>query len=351
MKKELSELYSGYLLCSSGRTTAAGLSELLNNQAGHDRITGFLPGPDFSSRDLRLPVKETVRSAEPDEGVLISDDTVEEKQRTDENEIITRHHDHSKNRTVRGVSIPNCLCNSRNTDIPEDYEIIHRPVLFHNPETGCIRRKSTVAKNELLRDMLKVRISSQLRFRYVLTDNRFFSEENMNVIKSGPAEDFVTAVKSSRTAALSPGDKQKGHSVQAAATELKPDTVQSVYLKGIDFPCLLCKQVFKNRDGSSGVLYPVSGDTDLTYDRMTAVCQKRRNIGVFHKSLKSDAALSESPAGTVRTRSSHFSASVYPFFKPEKLKIRHKLNHSALRTEIYLIALKAGFQKLQESAA
>jgi len=296
MKKELSELYSGYLLCSSGRTTAAGLSELLNNQAGHDRITGFLPGPDFSSRDLRLPVKETVRSAEPDEGVLISDDTVEEKQRTDENEIITRHHDHSKNRTVRGVSIPNCLCNSRNTDIPEDYEIIHRPVLFHNPETGCIRRKSTVAKNELLRDMLKV-------------------------------------------------------CVQAAATELKPDTVQSVYLKGIDFPCLLCKQVFKNRDGSSGVLYPVSGDTDLTYDRMTAVCQKRRNIGVFHKSLKSDAALSESPAGTVRTRSSHFSASVYPFFKPEKLKIRHKLNHSALRTEIYLIALKAGFQKLQESAA
>ena len=159
------------------------------------------------------------------------------------------------------------------------------------------------------------------------------------------------AIKSDRTAALSPEDKQNGHSVQAAAMKLKPDTVQSVYPEGIDFNCLLCKHVFKNQDGSPGVLYPVSGDTDPAYDRMTYICRIRRNIGVFHKSPKPDAALSESPTGTVGTQSNHFSASVYPFFKSEKLKIRHNLNHSALRTRIYLCALRAGFQKLQELAA
>ncbi|MGE0085925.1 MAG: hypothetical protein AB7S75_16075 [Desulfococcaceae bacterium] len=159
------------------------------------------------------------------------------------------------------------------------------------------------------------------------------------------------AIKSNRTAALSPEDKKNGHFVQVGTLELKPDTVQHVYIKGIDFPCLLCKQIFKNRDESSGVLYLVSSDTSLTYDQITATCQKRWNVEVFHKSLKSDASLSKSPTGTVRTQSSHFFASIYSFFKLEKLKIKHNLNHFALRTKLYINALKASFQKLQELKA
>jgi len=159
------------------------------------------------------------------------------------------------------------------------------------------------------------------------------------------------AIKSSRTVALSLEDKKNGHFVQVGTLELKPGTVQHVYMKGIDFPCLLCRQIFKNKAGSSGVLYLVSGDTNMTYDQITTVYQKRWNAEVFHKSLKSDASLSESPTGTVRTQGSHFSASVYSFFKLEKLKIKHNLNHSALRAKLYINALKSGFQKLRELTA
>ena len=69
MKKELPELYSGYLLSSFGYTAAAGLSDLPDSQTGHDRITDFLAKSDFNSGDLWLPVKETVRSVESDDGV------------------------------------------------------------------------------------------------------------------------------------------------------------------------------------------------------------------------------------------------------------------------------------------
>jgi len=351
MKKELLELYSDYLLSSFGYTTAAGLSDLPDRQIGHDRITDFLAKSDFDSSGLWLPVKQTVRSVESDDGVLISDDTVEKKQRTDENEIITWHHDHSRNRTVKGVSIPNCLYNSQNTDIPAAYEIINKPVLFSDPKTGRIRRKSEVTKNELLRDMLRVCINNHLNFSHVLTDSRFFSKETMCLIKSDLSGDFIMAIKSGRTVALSLEDKKNGHSVQVGTLELKPGTVQHVYMKGIDFPCLLCRQIFKNKAGSSGVLYLVSGDTGLTYDQITAVCQKRWNAEVFHKSLKSDASLSKSPTKTVRTQSSHFFASAYSFFKPEKLRIQHNLNHFALRSKLYINALKASFQKLQELTA
>jgi len=43
MKKELLELYSDYLLSSFGYT-AAGLSDLPDNQIGHDRITDLVVG-------------------------------------------------------------------------------------------------------------------------------------------------------------------------------------------------------------------------------------------------------------------------------------------------------------------
>lgn len=349
MKKELLELYSDYLLSSFGYTTATGLSALLDKQIRHDKITDFLSGSDFSSRDLWLLVKETVRSVGSQDGVLIFDDTVEEKQWTDENEIITWHYDHSKNRSVRGVNILNCLYHSQNISIPVAYEIIRKPILLS--ENGRIRRKSEVTKNELLRDMLKVCIANQLKFGYVLADNWFSSKETMNLIKTELSKDFVMAIKSDRTVALSWEDKKNGHFVQVATLALKSDAPQIVYIKGIDFPCLLSKQVFKNQDGSSGVLYLAASDIDLTYDQITTIYQKRWKIEVFHKSLKTNAALSKSPTRTVRTQGNHFFASIYSFFKPEKLKIRHNLNHFALRTKLYINALKASFQKLQDLTA
>ena len=48
-------------------------------------------------------VKLMVRAIEDDAGVLIFDDTIEEKPYTDENELIAWHFDHSKNRTVSGL--------------------------------------------------------------------------------------------------------------------------------------------------------------------------------------------------------------------------------------------------------
>ena len=41
MNKELTELYSDYLLSSFGATTATGLSDMLEGEVSHDRITRF----------------------------------------------------------------------------------------------------------------------------------------------------------------------------------------------------------------------------------------------------------------------------------------------------------------------
>jgi hypothetical protein len=51
-------------------------------------------------------VKPTVRAVESDDGVLIFDDTVEEKPHSDENEVIAWHFDHCANRLGVGREHP-----------------------------------------------------------------------------------------------------------------------------------------------------------------------------------------------------------------------------------------------------
>ena len=96
MNKELAELYSDYLLSSFGAATATGLSDMLEGEVSHDRITRFLSKDVYDSRTLWQQVKPMVRKMEQPDGALIFDDTIEEKPHTDENEIVSWHFDHQE---------------------------------------------------------------------------------------------------------------------------------------------------------------------------------------------------------------------------------------------------------------
>jgi hypothetical protein len=104
MKNSELELYTDYLLSSFGATTATGLSAMVQGDISHDRITRFLSGQDYTSKDLWLQVKTMVRQVQTDQGVLIFDDTIEEKAWTDESDLICWHYDHCSGRTVKGIN-------------------------------------------------------------------------------------------------------------------------------------------------------------------------------------------------------------------------------------------------------
>ena len=351
MKNPLLELYSDYLISSFALITATGLSLLLDNAYSHDQITRFLSGVEHTSRDLWALVKPTVRAVEADDGLLIFDDTIQEKPHSDENEVIAWHFDHCANRTVKGVNILNCLYHAGGVNVPVAFEIVHKDVQYCEVATRKLKRQASVTKNEHLRQMLRVCRQNQLRYRYVLADNWFSSKDNMVFIKVDMEKDFVMALKSNRTVALTPEDKRQGRFVRVDALPLEENAVLQVHIKGVPFPVMLARQVFTNKDGSTGVLYLASSDLLLDYGRLTAIYQKRWNVEVFHKSVKSNTGLARSPAHTVRTQSNHFFASIYAFFKLELLKLKHQLNHFALRSKLYIKALQASFAELQRLAA
>jgi hypothetical protein len=70
-------------------------------------------------------------------------------------------------------------------------------------------------------------------------------------------------------------------------------------------------------------------------------------VEVFHKTLKSNAALAKSPTQRFRTQGNHVFLSIYAAYRLECLAIKHKLNHFAFRAKLYLKAIRLAFDELQ----
>ena len=155
-------------------------------------------------------------------------------------------------------------------------------------------------------------------------------------------------LKTNRKVALTLEDKKQGQYVRIDTLELEPDTVMTIYLEGVDFPLHLVKQVFTNAAGSRGILYLVTSDLDLTYDGITPGYSKRWPVEPYHKSLKQNASLSKSPTKTVTTQSNHIFAALCAYIKLEMLKVSTHTNHFALKSKLYLQALRTAFDALHD---
>jgi len=347
MNKENLELYTDYLISTFSYATATGLSRMVEGQVSHDQVTRFLSQETYTSKDLWLEVKGTVRQIEQEHGVLILDDTIQEKPYTDENEVMCWHYDHSKGRAVQGFNLLNCLYHVDDISIPVAFELITKPVEYCDLKTRKRKRRSLVTKNELMREMIKVCIQNQLKMRYILFDIWFSSRENMKFIKETLKKDFVCALKKNRLVALSEEDHQAKRFTRIENLDWSEETVITGWLKDVPFPVHLVRQTFNNKDGSTGILYMASSDTTMKREALLAVYQKRWPIEVFHKSLKQNAALGKAPVRRVTTQNNHIFAALYAVFKLECLKIKHKLNHFALRAHLYIKAIRIAFDELQ----
>ena len=341
------ELYTDYLLSTFGYATATGLERMLDGEVSHDQITRFLSKETYTSKDLWLQVKPTVRKIESDEGVLIFDDTVQEKPYTDENEVMCWHYDHSKGRSVKGFNLLNCLYHVDDVSIPVAFELIKKLVQYSDLKTKKRKRKGLVTKNELMRQMLAVCIGNKLKFRFVLFDIWFSSAENMRYIKETHQKDFVCALKSNRLIALSKEDQVAKRFIRIEELQWSEETIFTAWLKDVPFPVNIVRQVFENKDGSTGILYVACSDTTMKRDAILTVYKKRWPIEVFHKSLKQNAALGKAPVRRVRTQNNHIFTALYAVYKLECLKIKHHFNHFALRSKIYLKALRSAYDELQ----
>lgn len=343
MNKGLLDIYTDYLIAQNHYATATGLSSMLDGEISHDKVTRFLNSDDYGSKDLWENTKSIVRQVENHEGVLCLDDAIVEKPYTDENDIVCWHYSHAKGR----INLLSCMVRYGDIGLPICFEIIKKDLSYCDLETKHVRRKSSITKNELFRKLIRQAIDNDVKFKYALADNWFSSKDNIAFLHVDLKKYFIFGIKSNRTVALSAKDKQHGRFQQVRHLELEAEQVKTVYLKEIDFPVQLLKKVFKNEDGSNGVLYLVTNDLTINADRIYEVYQKRWRIEEYHKSIKQNSSLEKSPTRTVRTQSNHIFASIVAYVKLEKLKINTQLNHFALKYKLIVKANQIAFRELQ----
>lgn len=324
------------------------MSQLLDGAISHDRLQRFLSSPAKSGKDLWLVVKPYVRQIQAKVGVIIVDDSLSKKPYTDANEIVCWHYDHASGQTVKGINFITALYHVNGVSLPVNYHVVEKTEVFTDQKTGKQKRRASITKNEVYRQLLKQVLQNQTPFQYVLNDVWFASAENMLFVKHELKRDFIMPLKTNRKLALSLEDKHKGRYVRVDRLDIEPDTVMTIYVEEVDFPLSLVKQVFTNEDGSTGILYLVTTDRDLTYDEITTIYDKRWNVEPYHKSLKHNASLSKSPTKTLVTQSNHIFASMCAYLKLELLKVSTHSNHFALKSKLYLRALRIAFDTLNE---
>lgn len=348
MKKQDLELYTDYLLSNFGQATATGLSAMVNGEVSHDRITRFLSENKFSSKDLWIYVKKVVREIENhNDGVLIFDDTIQEKTWTDENEIICWHYDHCSGRTVKGLNILNAVYHCADVSIPVTFEVIKKTIFYCDLKTKQVKRTNDVTKNELLREMLLSCIKNDLKFKFVLLDSWFTSADNFDFIRSHK-KGFIGALKDNRLIALTQEDKLNGRYVRIDSLKLLDKQAVRGWMKGYEHEVLFVRRVFTNKDGGEALLNLVCSDLSMSGDDVANFYKRRWKIEEFHKSLKSNACLAKSPTRRIVTQLNHIFLSFCAVFKIECLKIKHKINHFALRAKLLLNATQHAYCQLKE---
>lgn len=347
--KALLDIYTDYLISQNQLATAKGLSFLLDEQISHDKITRFLNKNQFTSKDLWQYVKPSIRRMEEEKGgVLIIDDTIEEKPYTDENEIICWHFSHTKGSYVKGVNLLSCLIRYREVALPVGFETVYKDLYFCDVKTRREKRRSSITKNQLFRKLIERAVVNEIKFEYILSDSWFGAKDNMEYIHYEIKKKFIIGMKSNRLIALSEEERKKGQYQNLNTIDLKNGEKKLVRLKDLAFPVNLIKKIFKNEDGSTGTLYLVTNDLDTDADRIYEIYQKRWRIEEYHKSIKQNASLEKSPTKVVLSQKNHIFASIVAYCKLEFLRIKTNLNHFALKYKLIIRANQMAFLELQK---
>jgi Transposase DDE domain len=355
MEKML-DFYTDYLISSTGQTSATGLSRLVDGSISHDSVTRFLSNTSYDSKLLWQTVKPLVRQHESENACLVFDDCIIEKAYTDENALICWHWDHAKQRNVKGINLLSAFYVTQKDGVdtpvrlPVGFELVLKTLLFCTIKDKKVHRKSPITKNEMMQNMVQQCIHNQLIFKYILADSWFASTDNMHYIAK-KKKLFIFDLQDNRLAILADGVNEKPTSkspwTNIKSLDIPNNTPVKVWLKDMDFPVLVTKQIFKNEEEKiTGVRFLVSNDFNLTDDQFTIIYKKRWSIEEYHKSLKQNVGIAKSPTRTQLTQSNHLFCAIWAYVKLEKLKFSTKLNHFEIKAKIYLKALKAAFEEL-----
>ena len=129
-----------------------------------------------------------------------------------------------------------------------------------------------------MREMIGACLHNALKFHFLLMDSWFSAQENFEYI-TDKGKHFIAALKGNRLVAVSEDDRRGKRFVAVEELEFPEHGVLQGWLKGYAKETRLVRQVFTNKDGSTGILHLVCSDITCNYDATTMSYKKRWQVG------------------------------------------------------------------------
>lgn len=357
------DLYSDFLTGSPNVASALVFSKVLNNLFSHDAITRMLAQPEIDQKEYWRSIKKVVRQVELPTGVISVDDFIEYKPHSSENELISYHYDHVSGQSKKGINLISFTYVNREAEqkikLPIAFEIVRKDIvvtkMVKDKQTKKFKekttRQATVGKNQLLRDRLKILThQNNVQYSHVTFDSWYSSAENITFVVEDLNKQVVCALKDNRGISfdLDETSDKKRQWIAVSKAEIEPNCAIKIRLKKIPFPLILVKRVFHNMNGTVGVQYLVSSDTDADAESTNTIYKDRWSSEDVHRSLKQNAALEKMPAKLECSQANHIFASMIAVVKLECMKIAKKENHYTLKRTILTKALKEAWLEIQK---
>ena len=286
---------------------------------GKDTIYRFMNSPKIHWQKFTtlLAARVTNQSLtrltnESRENVLIVDDTLFERDRSKNVELLSRVFDHVKHRYTKGFRLLTLGWSDGNTFIPvsgsllsssDDRNLLNKADDRLDKRSIAARRRSQSGRKatEVMLELIRSALNSGISASYVLFDTWFCSPSSLIAVKKTGIDVIAMAKKTPKIHYLFEGEKK---SVKAIYSACKKRRGRSRYLLSVDAAVqkdeiiIPVRLVFvRNRNKRNDYLVLITTDLTLSEDDIIRLYGKRWAIEVFFKVCKSYLKLTKSFRG------------------------------------------------------
>lgn len=278
------DLYCTFLRVTSQRYSALSLSEVSPTELSHDSISRWLAEGKCQPKDIWNAAASKVLSST---GVLIADETVLNKDRSEKIELVRWQYSGTEHDIVRGIGMLNMLWVDESNDVcPVDFRI------YEPKEDGK-------TKNDHFRQLLKLAKEREVKPEAVIADCWYSSLNNLKYIRD-LGWHWVMGLKKNRVV-------NRGQKLEELTM---PEEGLRVHLRGYGWI-----MVFRFEGKHNRTDYIGTNIQDPTRKQVASLVRKRWEIEVYHRELKQTCGPEHCQARTSRAQRNHIGLSVLSWIK------------------------------------
>lgn len=291
------DLYAQFLIAAQANFTCTEF-ENVSPRIGmaHDAATRMLYRERLTPRKLWDFTKQYI---DLNNGCLILDDSVLDKQRSEYIEPARWQYSGAHHGTVKGIGMVNLLwAGGHNAHIPVDFRI-------YDPDADG------KTKNDHFKEMLSLAEQRGFNPDFILFDSWYATLENLKHIDNSGWK-WITRLPHNRIVS------EKAHEQKHLDQLNIPAAGLIVHLRGYGMI-----KIFKTVSEEKSVEYLATNNLILSASAMERIYGKRWKIEEYHQGLKQQCGIAKCQARGGRAQRNHIWCAVYAFLMLELHRLRH----------------------------